>query len=71
MQKKFKICTGRARHTFAITLINGMPIQAVGKLLGHSKLIISQIYARVMKRWHGEFKPQITLEFISPSTPLQ
>jgi len=40
-----------ARHTFAttITLSNGVPIETVSKLLGHTKLSTTQIYARVME----------------------
>lgn len=40
-----------ARHTFAttITLSNGVSIETVSKLLGHTKLSTTQIYARVME----------------------
>ncbi|MCR8668694.1 site-specific integrase [Aestuariibaculum sp. M13] len=39
-----------ARHTFAttITLSNGVPIETVSKLLGHTKIATTQIYARVL-----------------------
>jgi site-specific recombinase XerD len=41
-----------ARHTFAttITLSNGVPIETVSKLLGHSKIATTQIYAKVIER---------------------
>ncbi|TDY11509.1 site-specific integrase [Meridianimaribacter flavus] len=41
-----------ARHTFAttITLSNGVPIETVSKLLGHTKIRTTQIYARVIER---------------------
>lgn len=39
-----------ARHTFAttITLSNGVPIETVSKMLGHSKIATTQIYAQVL-----------------------
>ena len=41
-----------ARHTFAttITLSNGVPIETVSKILGHTKLATTQVYARVLDR---------------------
>ncbi len=38
-----------ARHTFAttVTLMNGVPIETISKMLGHTKLSTTMIYARV------------------------
>ena len=38
-----------ARHTFAtiVTLMNGVPIESISKMLGHTKLSTTMIYARV------------------------
>ena len=39
-----------ARHTFAttITLANGVPIESVSKMLGHTDIRTTQIYAKVV-----------------------
>jgi site-specific recombinase XerD len=39
-----------ARHAFAtsITLSNGVPIETVSKMLGHTSLKTTQIYARIL-----------------------
>ncbi|MBL3658582.1 site-specific integrase [Fulvivirga sp. 2943] len=41
-----------ARHTFAttVTLSNGVPIESVSKMLGHSKISTTQIYAKVVEQ---------------------
>lgn len=41
-----------ARHTFAttVTLTNGVPIETVSKLLGHTSIKTTQIYAKVVER---------------------
>lgn len=40
-----------ARHTFAttVTLSNGVPIETVSKMLGHTKISTTQVYARVLE----------------------
>ena len=40
-----------ARHTFAttITLNNNVPIETVSKVMGHSKISTTQIYAKILQ----------------------
>lgn len=47
-----KLSFHSARHTFAttVTLSNGVPIETVSKLLGHTKLSTTQVYARVIEQ---------------------
>ena len=41
-----------ARHTFATTvaLNNGIPLETVSKMLGHTKLSTTQVYVHVLER---------------------
>ncbi len=38
-----------ARHTFAttVTLMNGVPIETISKMLGHTKISTTMLYAKV------------------------
>ena len=47
-----KLTFHSSRHTFAttVTLANGVPIETVSKLLGHTKLSTTQVYARVLEK---------------------
>ncbi len=41
-----------ARHTFGttVTLANGVPIETVSKMLGHTDIRTTQIYARIVDK---------------------
>ena len=54
-----------ARHTFATTVMlsNGVPIETVSKLLGHTKLTTTQIYARVVESKISEDFQNLLIRF--------
>ncbi|QJR64669.1 tyrosine-type recombinase/integrase [Phocaeicola dorei] len=45
----------QARHTFAttVTLTNGVSIESVSKMLGHTNIRTTQIYAKVINQKSG------------------
>lgn len=56
-----------ARHTFAttVTLSNGIPIETVSKLLGHSKISTTQIYAKVIERKVSDDMKKLRDQFLN------
>ena len=56
------LTTHLARHTFAttITLGNGVPIETVSRMLGHTKLATTQMYAKVLDKKIGEDMEKLT-----------
>jgi site-specific recombinase XerD len=50
------VSTHVGRHSFAssVTLANGIPLEIVSKLLGHSNTIITQVYAKVLPKSIGD-----------------
>lgn len=59
-----------ARHTFSttVTLANGVPLETVSKMLGHTKLSTTQIYVHVLEKKIGEDMKALKQKFaaISP-----
>ncbi len=53
---KKNISTHVGRHSFAssVTLANGIPLEIVSKLLGHSNTVITQVYAKVLPKSVGD-----------------
>ncbi|MFY0715258.1 site-specific integrase [Seonamhaeicola sp. NFXS20] len=56
-----------ARHTFAttVTLSNGIPLETVSKLLGHSKISTTQIYAKVIERKVSDDMKRLREQFLN------
>lgn len=61
---KKKLTFHIARHTFAttITLSNGVPIETVSKLLGHTMLSTTQIYAKVVENKVSDDMQQLQIK---------
>lgn len=59
-----------ARHTFAttVTLSNGVPIETVSKILGHTKIVTTQIYARVVERKVSDDMQKLKTQFLNKNT---
>lgn len=57
-----------ARHTFAttVTLMNGVPIESISKMLGHTKLSTTMIYAKVTQTKIGMDMEQLQNKLDAP-----
>ena len=58
-----------ARHTFAttVTLTNGVPIESISKMLGHTKLQTTQIYAKISDKKVSNDMQALRNRFKEPS----
>jgi site-specific recombinase XerD len=54
-----------ARHTFAttVTLNNDIPIESVSKMLGHSSISMTQIYAKLLDKKVGRDMDKLTEKY--------
>lgn len=62
-----------ARHTFAttVTLTNGVPIETVSKLLGHTSIKTTQIYAKVIEQKVSEDMRELRSKIMSSKNDLK
>lgn len=60
-----EITTHMARHTFAttVTLNNDIPIESVSKMLGHSSIAMTQIYAKLLDKKVGRDMDKLTKKY--------
>ncbi|HCB61916.1 MAG: hypothetical protein A2W93_12200 [Bacteroidetes bacterium GWF2_43_63] len=65
-----EITTHMARHTFAttVTLNNGIPIESVSKMLGHSSISMTQIYAKLLDNKVGRDMDKLTKKYDAGKT---
>ena len=58
-----------ARHTFAttVTLSNGVPMETVSNMLGHTKITTTQIYAKVLENKVSEDMNALLLRLSKPA----
>lgn len=69
---KKKLTFHMARHTFAttITLSNGVPIESVSKMMGHTKIQTTQIYAKVLDEKVSNDMSRLWDKFETNSIPI-
>jgi site-specific recombinase XerD len=70
---KKHLTTHTARHTFAtsVTLENDVPLETVGKMLGHKDIRSTQIYAKITKRKISNNMKELEGKLFTPTGKLK
>ena len=68
IEKRLTTHVGRRTMASTVLLGNGVPIEAISKILGHMKISTTQLYAKVSDRLVSNMIIQLESKFVQPQT---